>query len=117
MNYVVIREHKSNYPNPITLEKDERVLVGKKYEGKEGWDNWRYCYKLDKSQEGWVPEQLIILSGKYGIIKENYTAKELTIKAGETLKGIKELNGWVWCRDKEGREGWIPRMNLKALEK
>lgn len=117
MNYVVIREHKSNYPNPITLEKDERVLVGKKYEGKEGWDNWRYCYKMDKSQEGWVPEQLIILSGKYGIIKENYTAKELTIKAGETLKGIKELNGWVWCRDKEGREGWIPKLNLKALEK
>jgi len=117
MNYLVIKGHKSNYPNPISLRKDEKIIVGKKYAGKEGWENWIYCYKIDESQEGWVPEQIIKFSSKYGIIKENYTAKELTIKAGKKLKGNYELNGWVWCKDTEGREGWIPRMNLKCLEK
>jgi SH3-like domain-containing protein len=49
--------------------------------------------------------------------KENYTAKKLTIKTGEKVKGITELNGWIWCRDVNGREGWIPKLNLKNLEK
>ncbi|MTI49881.1 MAG: ligand-binding protein SH3 [Firmicutes bacterium] len=117
MNYLVIKEHKSNYPKPITLEKGERILIGEKYEGEKEWVNWRYCYKLDKSQEGWVPEQLINISNQYGILKENYTAKELTIKTGEKVKGITELNGWIWCKDENGREGWIPKLNLKNLEK
>jgi hypothetical protein len=62
MNYLVIKEHKSNYPEPITLEKGERILIGEKE-----WVNWRYCYKFDKSQEGWVTEQLINISNQYGI--------------------------------------------------
>lgn len=93
MDYLVIKEHESDYPDPITLEKGEKVLVGRRYEGKEDWENWRYCYKLDRSQEGWVPEQLISVSGQSGVVKEDYTAKELTIDAGEKLEGVRELNG------------------------
>ncbi|MBS4535715.1 hypothetical protein GOQ29_08815 [Clostridium sp. D2Q-14] len=116
MNHLVIKEHKSNYPDPITLEKGERVLVGKKYDGKEDWLNWRYCYRLDNSQEGWIPEQILNISSEYGVLKEDYTARELTIKKGKRVKGINELNGWIWCRDMKGREGWIPKLNLKNLE-
>ncbi len=48
-------------------------------------------------------------------MQENYTARELTINVGERVRGIRELNGWVWCVDLHGREGWIPKMNLERL--
>lgn len=117
MEYLVIKKHKSNYPNPINVRKGEKVLVGKEYEGEEDWVNWRYCYKTDKSQEGWIPEQLLNISSQHGVLKEDYTAKELTINKGKKVEGINELNGWVWCRDSQGREGWIPKLNLKSLGK
>lgn len=108
MKYIVVKKHISNYPNPITLRKGEKVIVGKKYVGNENWSNWIYCFKLDKSQEGWVPEQIL----DDNIIKEDYTANELNVDEGEILIGTKELNGWLFCCDKMGNEGWVPKDNL-----
>lgn len=108
MKYKVIEKHISNYPNPITLKKGEKVLVGKKYQGSEFWPNWIYCFKLDKSQEGWVPEQIL----ENDIVKEDYTANELNVKEEDIVFGIRELNGWIFCKDHLGNEGWVPKENL-----
>lgn len=108
MKYKVIEKHISNYPNPITLKKGEKVLVGKKYQGSESWPNWIYCFKLDKSQEGWVPEQIL----ENDIVKEDYTANELNVKEEDIVFGIRELNGWIFCKDHLGNEGWVPKENL-----
>lgn len=56
MNYKVIRAHKSNYPNPITIKKGARLRIGDKYNGPENWENWIYCYTLDSKNEGWLPK-------------------------------------------------------------
>ena len=117
MKYIVIKRHKSNYPDPIILEKGEKVKLGQKYDGPEDWPNWLYCYKLDSSKEGWVPEQNIRKIGEYGIVKEDYTAKELNVEEGEQVEGKTELNGWIWCRrNKNCEEGWIPKSNLRENE-
>lgn len=110
MNYKVIKAHKSNYPNPIMIKKGTKVKVGHKYNGPENWDNWRYCHILDNGAEGWVPEQLLMVENEYGVILEDYTAKELNVENGEIVKGIRELNGWLWCiKLIDGDEGWLPR--------
>lgn len=41
MNYLVIKEHKSIYPKPITLEKGERILIREKYDEEKEWVNCR----------------------------------------------------------------------------
>ncbi|KEK22633.1 SH3 domain-containing protein [Bacillus gaemokensis] len=114
MKYIVIQSHVSNYPNPISLEKGDTVLIGNKYVGPENWNNWVYCYEERNNREGWVPEQIIHSKSKsVGFIIERYTAKELNVNVGEILVGSKELNGWIWCEnvDKEA-EGWVPKQNL-----
>ena len=116
MIYKVIKAHKSNYPNPITIKKGTKLRIGDKYNGPENWQNWWYCYTLDNETEGWVPEQLLSIENEIGIILEDYTAKELNVEMGEVVKGIKELNGWLWCvkiTDKD--EGWLPKEKLTTI--
>ena len=114
MNYVVIKSHRTNYPNPISLVQGQSFIIGEKYKGPEHWDNWYFCTTVDKNSSGWVPAQLIQWKGTEGIAKEDYTAKELNVDEGEHLVGLKELNGWIWCqRVLTLEEGWIPKENVK----
>lgn len=113
--HIVTKQHTSNYPNPIRLLKGQYVIVGKKYEGNEGWNNWIYCYTKDKQLEGWVPEQIIQIQAERGVILEDYTAKELDVSVGEQIEIYKELNGWVWVKKiSNSEEGWVPKENVKG---
>lgn len=114
--YIVTKQHTSNYPNPIKLCEGQYVIVGEKYNGNENWDNWIYCYTIDKRLEGWVPEQIVKIQDKQGLILEDYSAKELDIKVGEQLIKHKELNGWFWVeRISTLEEGWVPMENVKVF--
>ncbi len=113
--YLVIKQHTSNYPNPIRLVKNQEVVVGQKYEGnEEGWNRWIYCYTIDKDLEGWVPEQILHIQNEQGYMLEDYFAKELDVTIGEQLQKLKELNGWAWVRRIDDlEEGWVPIENIK----
>lgn len=110
----VINSHRSDYPSPLTLKKGEMVVLDKVYEGAEDWPNWIFCKKLDGSNEGWVPEQLIERRENHGLVLEDYSANELNVDVGETLEAIKEMNGWVWCKKVKCDEmGWVPLKNVR----
>ncbi|RNA66601.1 SH3 domain-containing protein [Alteribacter keqinensis] len=113
MKYIIMKPHKSNYPDPITLSKGEKVRTGRIYEGPEGWENWIYCTTVNGESEGWVPAQII----NDHVITEDYCAKELNIDAGEQVEVVKELNGWLWVKNvRTGEEGWIPREAAKLIQ-
>ena len=114
MTYEVTKKHQTNYPDPLTLEKGEQVIIDHEYDDENEWNNWVYCFKIDKSQEGWVPEHLIDRKFNHGIVRDSYTAKELSVDIGERLEGIKEMNGWIWVRRlSDDEEGWVPLKNLE----
>ncbi len=114
MKYIVVKRYESQYPDPITVKKGEKVKLGKRYAGLENWPNWIYCHSLRTSKEGWVPEQIIRTKGEYGVLIANYTAKELDVEKGEQVTGERELNEWIWCRrDRDYEEGWVPKINLR----
>lgn len=113
VKYLVITQHRSEYPEPITLGKGDLVEIGEEYEGEEGWENWHFC-TLAGQAGGWVPGQIIERTdGNTGRVLEDYCAKELDVDVGETLTGLRELNGWVWCCKPAGTQtGWVPASNL-----
>ncbi|CAD5108123.1 SH3 domain-containing protein [Zestomonas carbonaria] len=115
--YLVIRPHRSEYPEPITLSKGDPVVVGDRYEGPEGWDDWYFC-TTPGQQGGWVPKQVIErVDGNTGRALEDYTAKELDVDEGETLIGLRTLNGWVWCsRVSDTEAGWVPLEHLRQMQ-
>jgi hypothetical protein len=116
MDYIVTEKFETEFSNPIILTAGEKVIIGKDPNPEvnpETWVNWVYCIKEDNSNAGFVPEQIICEDGKHGIIQEDYSAKELSVEKDTIVEGIKELNGWLWSRNKSTNEiGWIPLENL-----
>ncbi|QGW77125.1 hypothetical protein GPJ81_10690 [Pseudomonas alkylphenolica] len=109
MKFVVVAQHRSEYPEPITFAKGAELVVGECYAGEEGWDNWYLC-STPGQQDGWVPGQVIErLDGSRGRALEDYCARELDVDPGDSVVGGRQLNGWVWsCRDADGATGWVP---------
>jgi hypothetical protein len=114
MEYIVIEKHETEFSSPLLVKRNEKVIV--KGES-EHWQGWIYCIKQDGSNEGYVPKQIIEYTDNYGIITEDYSAKELNVREGDILEGIKELNGWMWLRNETTNEiGWVPMEKLKKLK-
>jgi len=115
MKYIVVEAHETEFTNPIIVTQNEKIIIEK--ETDEDYENWFFCKKLDNSNSGWIPEGIIKKENNYGIITEDYSAKELNVDKEFIVKGIKELNGWMWCECENTNEiGWIPIKNLKILE-
>lgn len=116
MRYIVIRPHRSEYPDPIRLSRGDVFAVGERYEGPEGWNDWFFC-TLPGHPGGWVPEQVIEChAGGMGRALEDYCARELDINIDEILEGDSVLNGWVWCRHTANdKSGWVPLANVRPL--
>lgn len=114
MYYVVIKDHTSEFPEPITFEKGTPLTLGEKYAGPEGWENWIFCESPGR-KGGWVPAQIIeIITGNTARAREDYTARELNVREGELVLGMRILNGWVWCKKSDSSEsGWVPHENLQ----
>lgn len=116
MNYQVIQEHKSNNSNPIKVEKCETVKLGRKSVEDDGWSDWIYCYNLYGNSEGWIPAQIIQTQNEYGIVLNDYSAKELDVNKDDIVDGEFELNGWLWCsRLFDFEAGWLPTEKLLSL--
>ena len=114
MEYIVITMHETNYPDPIILKEGDEVKLGHIYDGPEDWPDWIYCYHAKSSKEGWVPEQIIMKKGEFGILKINYSANELNVSVGDVVEGFQIINGWIWCKNMSNMdEGWVPIINLQ----
>lgn len=116
MNKVVVtREHRSEYPRPLTFEVGTVLAVGEKYEGDEGWADWYFCHAPGK-EGGWVPVQVLeFIDDTTARAREDYTARELDVDPGQVLETSRTLNGWAWCVREDGASGWVPMMNLDPL--
>lgn len=102
----------ASYADPIAVCKGEKFqLIGRK----DVWDGhiWVWATATD-GREGWVPDDLIqALDGQF-VAASDYSAMELTCKAGDIVNIVREDHGWAWCRtEKNGLQGWLP---LRSLE-
>lgn len=117
MKLIVVKSHRSEYPEPISFTKGTRLEVGEEYRGSEGWENWYFCNAQGQGC-GWVPAQVIEeLAPGIGRALEDYTANELNVDPEEALLGLRQLNGWVWCSRLDGSEsGWVPISHLRQVD-
>lgn len=103
--FKILKTYKTQYENPIILNIGEIVKLGEE----EKWKGW--IWAENKTNKGWIPIQILEISQdkKTGKILEYYSAKELNVEQGDTIKKIKSINGWTWSKNiKNNNEGWIP---------
>ncbi|KEQ17740.1 SH3 domain-containing protein [Endozoicomonas numazuensis] len=105
----VLEDYQASFPDPVTFNEGDNLTLGKSDEEFPGW----IWVTVSSGKEGWAPLPLIRrLSQKQGTAIEDYTARELNIKAGEELKILRELNAWAWVENRVKESGWVPVSKL-----
>ncbi len=54
--------------------------------------------------------------GRTGRTHLAYNAIELTVSAGQELTIEQVESGWLWCRDQQGKRGWVPISHVMAID-
>lgn len=106
----VMKGHQASYQDPIRVKQGDAVsLTGRE----DVWDGHRWLWAVAADgREGWIPDDLIVEDGEPPRAARDYSAVELTCRAGESVEVRYETHGWGWCRNSAGREGWVPMANL-----
>lgn len=107
----VSRDWKPSFPEGVLFRAGDRVQVERM---DSDWPGWGWCV-LPSGAAAWTPLSMIEpergLDGPWpaaGSFREDYDSTELTARAGERIRVLKEASGWYWAEDASGQRGWIP---------
>lgn len=96
----------ASYADPIRLSAGDAVVLDGR---RDNWDgHWWLWGQAPDGRAGWLPDSLLEGSGGTPRARHDYSAMELTCRAGDLLDGLGATHGWTWCRASDGREGWVP---------
>lgn len=109
---IVTKQHRSKFPNPIKLSKDEVVQVGKR---DDEWEGWIWCTSKT-GIEGWVPEKYLQISDEKAVVLKEYDATELDVEVDDSLTVYLEESGWYWCQKENGEKGWVPVESVRIID-
>ena len=104
----VITDYCSAYPEPLEVRAGEVVLVGQR---DSEWPAFLWCAAAD-GRGGWVPEGILVREGEQAVVREDYSARELTVTAGATVMVVRREGGWAWVLNEAGDTGWVPERHL-----
>jgi hypothetical protein len=112
MKYRVCKSYQSPYADALNAAKGETLSFERK---PTEWSGWIWCTnKSNKS--AWVPESWVVIKGNNCQLKQDYDARELPVESGAEVVGELVESGWVWVRNQNGAEGWVPLENLEVIE-
>ncbi len=110
LSALVIKTWQASELEPIGLQANEIVRVGRP---SEEWPGWVWC--TGSTGKGcWVPECLLVLhdEGLTGWLTRDYSPIELNAHQGEQLTLHEEVSGWWWASNACGEIGWVPATHL-----
>jgi len=108
--WIVKVPHKTSYENPICISKGENIhLTGRT----DIWDGhcWVWAVAPD-GREGWIPDDFVSINSGCYVASRDYSAKELTCLASESLRVLDRTHGWAWCKNTDDEYGWVPLKNF-----
>jgi len=114
VNYLVIKEYQSPYPDPILFRKGEQVTIGQKFTDDPDWQDWLWC-RGENNNSAWTPKQYITTTGELSRMNRDYNAMELSVQTGETVTDSTIINGFAWAKKVSGLQGWVPLKNLSPV--
>jgi len=108
---VIVREaYTAQYSDPIALRHGDPVQVQR---ADAEFTEWLWCRGPDE-KEGWVHRSFLSHSSGRAVAVADYSAKELTVAAGEQARIIRVLDGWAFV-ELDGKEvGWVPERVLET---
>lgn len=113
----VTKEYQAEFSDPIAVEAGEAFAVSERtsaWESNPAWI-WVWCTN-QREKSGWIPKNIIQMDAddQTGTTPVAYNAIELTVTAGQELTIEHEESGWFWCRNQQGKRGWVPLSHVRA---
>lgn len=73
-----------------------------------------FVFVTAEQGSGWVPARKIDMAAATPTMRAAYDTQELPASEGDTVYLIRDdpESGWAWCRNADGREGWLPHRAL-----
>jgi len=93
-----------------------RLGVGQQVQVNERDTEWpEFVFVTAPDGTGWVPARHLSTSSGPAVMQSPYDTTELPTEIGEVLEVLAHdlESGWLWCRSRTAREGWVP---VKTLE-
>ncbi len=95
--------------SPFSLKEGELVYLGRK---DPTWPGWIWI-KNEDGKGSYVPEVILTsLEGETTTAKRDFAGHDLSVKKGERVLQLWEVEGWRWCQNEAGKEGWVPNYLL-----
>jgi len=109
--YRVIQDYVRKYHDPISFAEGE--VITRQYKDDE-FPGWWWC--TDKrGKSGWVHESYFCEDDYRYIASHDYSAKELSVKTGESVVGLGEVGGWLLAQSQAGELGWVPLAHVQPV--
>ena len=103
-NYTVVDR------SPLALAAGDVVSTGPR---DKSWPGWIWVSTID-GRGSYVPEDILEIEGVTAIVRTAFSTRDLSVKQGEPITALREVSGWLWCRNAAGDEGWLPEFVLVA---
>jgi hypothetical protein len=100
----VQRKYEAQYRDPIQVKAGESVEVGRADDDDPGW---RWCRAVD-CREGWVPVELLSRQEARAVMREGYSATELTVFPGDEVEVEKPATVGYWSGTPTVNAGGFP---------
>ncbi len=109
VGYVLTADHGIPERAPLVTQPGDIVQVG---ERDTEWP--AFVFVTASRGAGWVPARYIDIDGSVGTVRVGYDTTELPAVMGESVDVVEDdaESGWSWCRNSDGREGWVPHRVL-----
>ena len=103
-NYTVVDR------SPLHLQPGDPVTPGPR---DQSWPGWIWVTTAD-GRGSYVPEDILDPAGTS--VHTSFSARDLSVRQGERVTALREVKGWLWCRNAAGEEGWLPEFVLRPAE-
>ena len=104
-NYTVVDR------SPLHIEAGDVVNVGPR---DKSWPGWIWVSTAD-GRGSYVPEDILEIEGVTAKAHTAFSTRDLSVKQGQRVTALREVSGWLWCRNEAGDEGWLPEFVLRAI--
>jgi hypothetical protein len=97
--------------NPLQLQLGDEVRLGPV---DPSWSGWVWALAAD-GRGSFVPDDhLEKLSEERAKVIKAFNARDLSVRCHESVIALREVKGWLWCRNEAGEEGWLPEFVLEV---
>jgi hypothetical protein len=104
---IVVLDYDRPYENPLAVKRDDIVHPVTDGVMKTDLLGWVWCQAPD-GRAGWVPQQWFEQTAEGWRALRDFSALELTVKAGDRLRLLYSESGFLFCETTSGARGWVP---------